>query len=728
MSVIFDKEKKIFHLQTRSSSYIISIYKDVLLRHIYYGKRINSLSGIENLIPKEYVVFGINSPHLNYSAVDEAISQEYPTFGCGDLRMPAFHAEFEDGSSASALLYKKYKIFSGKNSLSSMPSVYTETQEECVTLEIELTEAVKNVTVILSYSVFEEYDAIVRSVKIINNEEYLNIKSALSMTIDIDCIDMDFVHLHGRWAKERNIERASLIHGKMEVDSKRGSSSHMHSPFFALCDNKADENNGNVYGFSLVYSGNFSCGAEVSSTDTVRAYMGINPFDFNWLLEEGEIFETPEVVMVYSDCGFNKMSQIYHKLYRERMCRGYWRDRERPILINNWEATYFNFNEEKILNIASEAKQLGVELMVLDDGWFGRRDREDSSLGDWYVDKRKLPNGLSSLANNINKLGMKFGLWFEPEMISPDSDLYRNHPDWCLHIEGRKSSLGRNQLVLDLSRQDVCDYVVEAVSDVLNSANIEYVKWDFNRNLSEIGSTKLPANRQHEISHRYVLGLYSVLERLTKAFPRVLFEGCSGGGGRYDAAMLAYFPQYWTSDDSDAVERIEIQYGTSLVMPSVTMGAHVSAVPNHQVGRCTSLSMRGHVAMVGQFGYELDLGLLSKEEKEEVKKQINLYKSIRKIVHNGKMYRISSPFEKNNTDWIFVSDEKTKAVFFHFNVLGKPNPNSYVVKLSGLSENKIYQERTSEKVYSGDVLMNVGLIFSDNKDFSSEVYFFEEVM
>ena len=728
MAVTYDEKSKTFHLQTKGSSYVFSIYNNTLLRHIYYGKRMESILGTECYEIASSVAFCTESPHLNYKTTDETLCLEYPTFGCGDLRTPAFHAEFSDGSSASALLYKKHKIYPGKRMLSGMPSVYAELPQECVTLEIELVEAVRNVSVFLYYCVFEDYDVIIRSAKIVSREDCLNIKSAFSMAMDIDRTDMDFVHLHGRWAKERNIERTPILHGTVEIDSKRGSSSHMHSPFFALCDKNANEHFGEVYGFSLCYSGNFSCGASVSSTDTMRVYMGINPFDFNWLLEKGECFETPEVIMVYSNKGFNAMSQTYHKLYRERLCRGAWRDKERPVLINNWEATYFNFDDEKILCIAKEAKNLGIEMLVLDDGWFGERDDEDRSLGDWYVNKRKFPRGLGALAENINKLGLKFGLWVEPEMISPNSNLYRKHPDWCLHIKGRESSLGRNQLILDLSRQEVCDYVVEAVSNILNSANIEYIKWDYNRNFAEIGNETLSSQRQRELSHRYILGLYNILERITKAFPNVLFEGCSGGGGRYDAGMLAYFTQYWTSDDTDAVERMQIQYGTGLVMPTSTMGAHVSAAPNHQTGRMTSLKTRGEVAMMGQFGYELDLSFLTEEEKEEIKIQISRYKSIREIIHRGIMYRLSSPFEKNNADWIFVSEDKVKAVLFHFNTLAKPNPNFYRVKLAGLSENKKYIEKHSGKIYSGEVLMNMGIQFKDKSDFAGCVYVFEEVM
>ena len=417
-------------------------------------------------------------------------------------------------------------------------------------------------------------------------------------------------------------------------------------------------------------------------------------------------------------------SKPYASQYRTRLCRGKYRDAERPVLINNWEATYFDFNEEKILNIAQKAKSVGVELMVLDDGWFGKRDSDNCSLGDWFVDRRKLPDGIEGIANKITEMGMKFGLWFEPEMISEDSDLYRNHPDWCVHVEGREKTQSRNQFVLDLTRKDVCDYIVESVSSVLRSAPICYVKWDMNRNITEIGSKKLPPERQQEFPHRYMLGIYNVLERITTAFPDVLFEGCSGGGGRFDAGMLYYYPQYWTSDATDAVERMYIQHGTSMVMPSSTMGAHVSAVPNHQVERTTPLDIRGHVAMAGQFGYELDLNTLTDEEIEMVKQQISEYKEIKETIHQGNMYRLKSPFDGRNTSWEYVY--KDKVVLMYFTMFARCFLSKTRVRLVGLDEKAYYTEKASGKKYSGSYLMNVGLYFEDKRDFDSKLLIFEK--
>lgn len=457
--------------------------------------------------------------------------------------------------------------------------------------------------------------------------------------------------------------------------------------------------------------------------------MGItyNPIDFTWLLEPGESFQTPEVVMVYSDKGLNGMSQTYHQLYRTRLARGVYRDRERPILINNWEATYFNFNEEKILRLAKTAAELGIELFVLDDGWFGKRDNDRSSLGDWFVNKQKLPNGLEGLAKNINQMGMQFGIWMEPEMVSVDSELYRKHPDWCLHVPNRPRSEGRNQLVLDYSRKEVCDYIIQAISNVLASAPISYVKWDMNRHMTEIGSAALPPERQRETVHRYMLGLYRVMEEITSRFPHILFESCSGGGGRFDPGMLYYMPQTWTSDNTDAVSRLKIQYGTSLVYPISAMGAHVSAVPNHQVHRITSLEMRGHVAMSGNFGYELDLTKLSEEEKAIVKQQVAFYKDIRRLVQFGTFYRILSPFEGNETAWMFVAEDKSEAFVAYFRVLAEANAPLSFLRLKGLDPNKDYEITGSGEVYGGDELMYVGLNVPERRgDFISVIWHLKE--
>ncbi|MBR4173643.1 MAG: alpha-galactosidase [Clostridia bacterium] len=720
-----DKKNKVFNLKTPNTSYIMGVFSDKYLLHMYYGRRTNDYCiDIDNFPVKMRAFAAKDVQGQNLST--DLLPMEYPTYGSADMRTPAFYAEYENGSGVTKLEYEGYKVFKGKKPLLGLPATYAEKDSDAETLEITLCDKFTGLKVVLSYTVFDGFDAIVKSVKIKNGgNQVINIKSALSSTIHLLDKDFDFVHLEGAWARERSIQKRPLMNGIMQVDSKRISSSHFHSPFLALSRPNATETEGEVYAFSLVYSGNHIEGTDVDAYDMTRVNVGINPFGFNWKLSPNEEFQTPEAVLTYSDKGFGKMSRTYHKLYRTHLVRGKYRDSERPVLINNWEATYFDFNEEKIVNIAKKAKSVGVELMVLDDGWFGKRNSDTCSLGDWVADKNKLPSGISVLAKKVTALGMKFGLWFEPEMISEDSDLYRKHPDWCVHTDGREKSPSRNQLVLDLSRKDVRDYVVSAVSKILKSAPISYVKWDCNRNITEIGSAKLPPERQQELPHRYILGVYDILERLTTAFPDVLFEGCSSGGGRFDAGMLYYFPQYWTSDCTDAVERMYIQYGTSMVMPASTMGAHISAVPNHQTGRTTPLETRGNVAMAGQLGYELDLNALSDDEIKAVKEQIRKYKKIRKTVHQGDMYRLKNPFENRCLSWEFVKGNTV--VLMYYTVSARCNLGKTCVKLQGLNENAKYIDEETGKIYSGSYLMNVGLYFSDEKDFGTKVMLFKKV-
>lgn len=717
----FIEADNIFVLNTNRTSYIFGVLEKQLI-HIYYGAGIDNTDGIMQLWDKNPGC-GFIPSKSSCGFSTESIRAEFPVYGNTDLRNPAFHAVYKDGSSITDFEYTGYKISDGKPGLAGLPAIYAEKGDKAQTLEIYLEDKLTGLKAVLQYSVLEDYDAITRSVKIINGgADTVNIKNIMSCSVDFEGKEYDFMHLSGTWARERHIERVPLLRGNCSVESRRGASSHVHNPFFAMLGRNTNEEYGEAYGFSLVYSGNFVAGAETDQFDIARAYIGINPFGFGWRLESGEEFQSPETVMVYSDKGLGGMSNIYHKLYRERLCRGYWRDKERPVLLNNWEATYFNFDEEKIVNIAKKAKEVGVELMVLDDGWFGKRDNDDCSLGDWVSDRRKLPQGVEHLARRINdEVGMKFGLWFEPEMVSPDSDLYRAHPDWCLHVNGRERNMGRNQLILDLSRKEVCDYIVKALSDVLGAAPISYVKWDMNRNMTDIGSDGLPAERQAEVAHRYMLGLYGVLEELTAKFPEVLFEGCSGGGGRFDPGMLYYSTQIWTSDNSDAIERLYIQYGTSMAYPASTMGAHVSAVPNHQVGRITPLKTRGNVAMCGQFGYELDLNSLTDGEIEEVKEQIKQYKQIGEVVHKGTMHRLKSPFEGNYSAVEFVSEDENTVFVCICSILSGARQPVTRIKLRGLDENAVYSD--GEKSYSGAVLMKIGLKHRcEGGDFSSETY------
>ncbi len=725
--ISFNEKSKVFNLKTDNTSYIFSILCDRYLVHHHYGKRIDDDQNIESLIRQfEPAAFASEEMGIDMRLHTDVLEQEYSFYGSCDLRTPAFHAKYADGTFVTKAFYRSHKIYNGKKALKGLPATYVECDDEAQTLEIELYDELKDMSIFLVYSVFEKYDAITRSVRVENHSnENIDLHSVLSFSIDFPQNDYDFVHLYGAWARERTIERRPLIHGNINIDSKRGASGHYHNPFFAICDRNSDEYVGNVYGFSLVYSGNFIAGVECDTTNLARVYMGLNPFNFKWTLKSGEDFVTPEVVMVYSDSGINKMSQCFHNLFRERLCRGIYRDAVRPVIANNWEGTMFDFNEEKILNIASKAKEIGVDLFVLDDGWFGKRDADNSSLGDWYADKRKLPNGVEGLSKKIKDMGMQFGLWYEPEMISPDSDLYRAHPDWCLHTKGRKPSLGRNQLVLDFTRKDVREYIVNVVSDMLTKAEINYVKWDMNRNMTEAGSVLLPYDCQEEIYHRYILGLYEVMETLIQRHPTVLWEGCSGGGGRFDAGMLYYFPQSWCSDNTDPIDRIFIQYGTSLCYPSISMGAHVTSTPKEN-NRITSLKTRGAVAMTGQFGYETDLTQYSDIELSEMAKQIVFYKKYREVIQFGELYRLKSPYSMNDCALEYVSKDGNTVMIFYFTIHHSYRQASSRLCIKGLDNKAKYQLVESDTIYSGELLMNAGMLVQNKQDFDADIYIFEK--
>ena len=728
MSIIFNEKQKVFYLHSKKSSYIFGILKDKVLVHLHWGNRMTDVGDFTDMLWNGAAAHSAINRNLDNEYSTDKLMQEYPTYGNTDLRSPAFHAKYENGSRVSQFEYKTHKITKGKPQIKDLPATYVENDSEADTLEIELFDELTKVSVFLTYTVFNDIDAISRSVKIVNNgTENVTLSRVLSACVDFPDDEFDFLHLHGSWSRERSVQRVPLMNGTQTVDSKRGSSSSQHNPFIALMRKDATEDKGEVYGMSFVYSGNFLAGAEVDQFFNTRMFMGLNPFDFSWKLEPNDEFYAPEVVMVHSDDGLGGMSREYHKLYRTRLCRGKYRDIRRPILINNWEATYFNFNEDKILDIARRAKSIGIELMVLDDGWFGKRDDDTTSLGDWVVDKRKLPNGIDGLAKKINDMGMKFGLWFEPEMISEDSDLYRAHPDWCIHQPGRPRDESRQQLMLDFSRDEVCEYIIGALSNVLGSANISYVKWDYNRSMSTIGSAGFDSEHQGEIAHRCVLGLYKVLETLNKKFPDVLFESCASGGGRYDPGMLYYMPQTWASDDTDAIERLKIQYGTSIVYPASSMGAHVSIVPNHQTHRVTPLKTRGHVAMMGTFGYELDLALVSDEDMAEAKEQITFFKSISEIIHKGDMYRLKSPFETNFSFIQYISEDKNSVALFSCHKLMLANPMPYFVKMTALDPDAKYKDRETGKIYGGDYLMNVGIRRWYYDDFVSEMHIFDIV-
>ncbi|GMK39171.1 alpha-galactosidase [Paenibacillus sp. CCS19] len=714
MSIKVQEQLGLFHLQSSGMSYLIQIVNGHPV-HVYWGAKLTHRERMEDLL--------IHTP--DHAGLDR-LPQEYPQYGSGDFRNPAYQVELEDGTRITELQYVSYRTMKGKPSLLGLPAVYTENDTEADTLILELMDRYSGLKVNLLYTIFADRNVIVRSVRMINGgQKQLRLRRALSASVDFaEQREMEITYLAGAWAREGNITRRPLLQGETRIDSKRGMSSHQFNPFAALVASGTTENYGEAYGFSLVYSGSFEATAEVDSFGSTRFSMGVNAFDFAWQLEQGESFQTPEVVMVYSGQGLGEMSRTYHRLYRTRLCRGQYRDAERPILVNNWEATYFNFNADKLVSIAEEGAKLGIELFVLDDGWFGKRDADNSSLGDWYEDRRKLPGGLADVAERINKLGLRFGLWFEPEMISPDSELYRKHPDWCLHVPGRRRTEARWQLVLDYSRKEVRDYIYDSLSAVFVNVPVSYVKWDMNRALTEIGSAALPPERQAETAHRYVLGLYELLERITTAFPHILFESCSSGGGRFDPGMLYYMPQTWTSDNTDAVERLKIQYGTSLVYPVSAIGAHVSAVPNHQVGRMTPLDFRGNVAMSGNFGYELDLTKFTDEEKALVQDQVAAYKQIRGLVQQGDLYRLKSPFEGNESAWMFVSQDKEEALVYYFQVMAIPHAPRRSLRLAGLDPELEYEVRSSDSemasTFGGDRLMQLGLPLTyKQKDYES---------
>jgi len=731
MSITYIENTKTFKLDTPDSTYAFRVSPTGFLLHLYYGAYVpdTDLSYLGQMIGVSSTSAQVDEEAENKLSLDTAYL-EYPCEGAGDMRISAFSVRGENGCNATDIRYKSHKIYNGKPAIPGLPATYVNSDSEADTLEIIAFDSLTGAEVTLFYTVFNKLNVITRSVRVKNtSDKPFEIERVHSAAVDIHGMDFEMVHLQGRWAKERTRVKRSLDYGIYGVHSKRGTSSHHNNPFAAFGRRGYTEESGEVYGFSLVYSSNFAIEVEVDFLETTRILIGINPETFGWNLEAGEEFYSPEAVMVYSDHGMGGMSRTYHKLYRNNLCRGEWKTKKRPVLINNWEATYFNFDDDKLVSLAKDASELGIEMLVMDDGWFGVRNNDRSSLGDWFVNTDKLRGGLKSLVERVNALGVKFGIWFEPEMISPDSELYRAHPDWCIHIDGRDKSVGRWQYVLDMTRADVRDNIFEQMSAILSSANIEYVKWDFNRNITEAGSVMLSANRQKEFFHRYVLGVYELLERLIAAFPKLLIEGCAGGGGRFDPGMLYYTPQIWTSDDTDAMERLEIQYGTSMVYPLTSMSAHVSAVPNHQTKRVTSFETRGNVAFTGSFGYELDLNKLTDAERELVKKQVAHYHKFYDLIADGDYYRLIDPTESKATSyadaaWMLVSADRSEAMVTYVSMRAQLNRQNYL-RLAGLDPKRIYVDTASGMRYSGALLMNAGLNISKHRiDGESSVWHF----
>ena len=761
MAIIFHKQSKCFHLYNNEVSYIMRIMENGQLENLYYGKKIHDkedFAYFHDEAMRSQMSVCIPEPGLLSM---QYTRQEYPSYGTGDYRSPAVTIAQENGSRIIDFKYAGHEIYSGKKEILPLPATYVEGKEEAETLEVTLHDNVMDTDLILSYTIYEAYPVITRNTKFVHKgKEKIVLERAMSDSVEFLDMDYEMVQLSGGWSRERYVKNRKLEMGIQSIQSLNGTCCGAeHNPFLALKRPYTTESQGEVYGFSLVYSGNYLGQVEVSTFDMTRVMMGINPEDFSWELKSGESFQTPEVVMVYSDKGLNKMSQTYHRLYRKRLMHGEWRDKARPILLNNWEATYFDFNEEKILTIAKKAKEAGVELFVLDDGWFGARNDDYRGLGDWYVNLEKLPDGISGLSKKVEELGLKFGLWVELEMVNKDSDLYRAHPDWIISAPNRFESHARHQNVLDFSRKEVVDYIYEMIAKVIRESSISYIKWDMNRYMSEPYSKGSAPCEQGKVMHKYILGVYDLYTRLTTEFPHILFESCASGGARFDPAMLYFAPQTWCSDDTDASERTKIQYGTSYVYPIVSMGSHVSAVPNHQMHRITPIETRANVAYFGTFGYELDLNLLSDAEIETVKKQIAFMKEHRELIQmDGDFYRLLSPFEGNETAWMVVSSDKTQAVAAFYQRLNKVNASWLRLKLDGLDANAKYEvscdmapvasydakiaeayghktEEDSVKTYQayGDELMSAGIPIDREElnkkggDFASLLYTLKKV-
>lgn len=735
MAITFDSEKRIFKLDTKDTTYMIGITSSGHAGHIYYGPGLAHACGSARLRMEEVPYTPDVLPREKVQFMD-SFPFEYPTGGTGDYRGSCLDVRNQAGQRGCELFYSSYRILPGKPAAEGMPSSFP--GEEAVgkdgveTLQLILRDPVLKLTVTLEYSVFPAENVIVRRAVISSAEdaEPLYLEKASSACIDMDNRNFEMITLDGSWARERHISRSILRPGFQGISSSRGETSHQEQPFLALLTPGTDQGKGEVWAMDLVWSGNFRAQAECSHHGSVRMSLGVNDTDFSWKLDPGCCFATPESVLTYSASGLGTMTRQFHDFWRGHMIRSRYLHRDRPILINNWEATYFDFNTDKLLAIAQEAKKAGIEMLVMDDGWFGKRNNDDCALGDWTVNEDKITGGLKHLVDEVNRIGLKFGIWFEPEMISPDSDLYRQHPDWALRQAGREPAQSRQQYVLDLSRKEIRDYVYDQVAAVLHSANIEYVKWDMNRYLSDLGSAELPAERQGEIAFRYVLGVYEMQERLIQEFPDLLLENCSGGGARFDAGMLYYSPQIWCSDDTDAIERLRIQEGTSMLYPLSTMGAHVSKCPNEQVGRNTDFATRGNVALSGTFGYELDITKMDPAEREAIPGQVANYHRFHRLIAEGDYYRLASWNDLQPYDaWIVVSKDRKEALLTAVQVLGRPNAKSRILTLAGLDPSAVYtvedvmEGKETGKEY-GDSLMQCGILIPNMGDFKSRLWYF----
>ena len=708
MGIVYSKSDRTFTIQTKNTTYQMQVDPYGFLLHLYYGKKTDG-SCMDYLLTYYDRGFSGNpfdaGDDRTYSM--DALPQEYPSYGTGDYRSTALIIENADGSTACDLRYRSHHIFNGKYKIPGLPAVYAD-ETESQTLEIVMEDAVTGVEVTLQYGVLPDYDVITRSEKIVyRGEGKICIRKAQSACLDFVQGKYDLLTFYGRHAMERRLQREPVTHGSHVIGSVRGTSSHQYNPMMILADEHTTDQYGNCYAMSFVYSGNFKGETLKDQFGQTRALMGLQDEMFSYPLAEGEIFYTPEVLLTFSGSGMNLLSQNLHRCIRQHICRGKYKESVRPVLVNSWEAAYFDFDGDTLYELAKEAKNAGIDMLVLDDGWFGKRDDDNSGLGDWFVNEKKLGGTLGDLIKKINDLGVKFGIWVEPEMISEDSNLYREHPDWALTIPGRNPVHARNQLVLDFSRKEVVDHIFDQICKVLDQGNIEYVKWDMNRSLMDVFSRG--TEDQGRVMYDYVLGLYDFLERIVTRYPDLLIEGCSGGGGRFDAGMMYYTPQIWCSDNTDALDRLQIQYGTSFGYPVSAVGSHVSAVPNHQTGRITSLHTRGVVAMAGTFGYELNLGKLSEEEKQEIRLQVEEYRKFAPLIQTGLYYRLSDPAREEYAAWAFVSEDQ-KEVLLNV-VLQEIHGNMTVnyVKLQGLKCSAIYRDTETGKIYNGAALMEAGI-------------------
>ncbi len=711
MAVRFDEKKNLFTLQTLDSTYQMKVDDHGVLLHTYYGAPADE-TDFSYLIGPEDRGFsgqpGDEKKDRTYSM--DYYPLEYPVQGNGDFRVKALKAGFEGEVPALDLRFVSYELEKGKYSLPGLPVLFEAEAGEVETLKITLKDRLEEIYVTLFYGVFEKKNVITRAASIENRSgKNVTLKRALSLGLDFMEGDMDLIHFYGKHAGERQFERRNLPHGITEISSSRGTSSHHHNPFVILCDKDTTEDFGNAYGVSFIYSGGFKIQMEKDQVDGIRLVCGLDDEEFLWKLAPGETFVTPEAALSYSEKGLTVLSDQFQKAYHANLIRSPWKDKKRPTLVNNWEATYFGFDAEKLLKIAGEAADLGLDMLVLDDGWFGKRNDDNSGLGDWFVNEKKLGCTMKELVDRVNALGLKFGIWLEPEMVSEDSDLYRTHPDWVLQIPGREPNRSRNQLVLDLSRKEVREYMKKFIDDTLSCANISYVKWDMNRSVDNVYSAADPTLSQGAIRHKYVLGLYEVMEDMLTRHPDLLLEGCSGGGGRFDAGMLYYAPQIWCSDNTDAIERLRIHYGTSFGYPMSSVSAHVSVCPNHQNGRVTPFKTRGICAMQGSFGYELDLSKLSEEDKAEARRQITVYNENWELFQSGSYYRLNSPMENHDyTAWSYVSKDQRKASLSVIYTDLHGNPKPVRVKLKGLKKDASYD--VDGTVYTGAALMRGGLL------------------